>query len=304
MRHRGGLIFLGLLLLAGGAFFIWWKSGASVPQKREAAQQLMPKMSMASVNISDIDDERIKLTSKVKLSNPLPVDLHTKNLNYELYIDSVLVMKEAYNKPIFIKSSDSTIIQLPMELMAKPMAKVLKYFEDKKIDSADYTMKASFTVDVPVAGNRNFDMDITKRLPAVRLPKVKVKDVDLNALRLKKKGVDVVAQVTNPNLFPLKLKDGAFTFAVEDDMEMNGTLEKVINIPARGTQDVSMHAKVTEGKMLKVGWKLLTDKDDTKFTYNFRCKLASDNGLLQNSAMATSMQGTLGELVNVVKKVK
>jgi len=83
---------------------------------------------------------------------------------------------------------------------------------------------------------------------------------------------------------------------------MQGQLEKIIAIPARGTQDVSMHANVTEGKMLKMGWKLLTDKDNTHFTSDFRCKLLSDNGILNNSPMATSIQGTLGELMDVVKK--
>jgi len=233
------------------------------------------------------------------------VAIHAKNLQYALYIDSILVLKDTYKKPLSINASDSSVIHLPMELLAKPMAQVLKYFDKHKIDSADYTMKASFQLDVPVAGNRNFDMDVSKRLPALRLPKIHVKDVDLHALRLKKKGVDMVVQVINPNLFPLKMKDGKFSLAVEDDMKMNGTLEKVIDIPARGTQDVSMHADVTESSnMLKTGWKFLARKEETQFTYNFRCKLITENGMLSNSTMATKMQGTLAELANAAKELK
>jgi LEA14-like dessication related protein len=147
-------------------------------------------------------------------------------------------------------------------------------------------------------------MDVTKRLPAVRLLKVKVQDVDLNALQLKKKGVDMTVQVTNPNAFPIKMKDGRFSFTMEDDLKLQGTLEKIINIPAHSTEAVSMHANVMDGNMLKAGWKMLTDKKDTRFTYNFRCKLMAEGGLLNNSTMATSMQGTLAELVNLAKKVK
>ncbi|NIJ55485.1 hypothetical protein [Dyadobacter arcticus] len=40
-------------------------------------------------------------------------------------------------------------------------------------------MKASFEVDVPVAGERKFTMDISRRLPASRIPRMKVKQIDL-----------------------------------------------------------------------------------------------------------------------------
>ena len=100
------------------------------------------------------------------------------------------------------------------------------------------------------------------------------------------------------------MKDGAFTFKIEDDMEMNGVMEKIVNIPAGGSQDVSMNAKMKEGKILKTGWKLLTDKKDTRFAYSFRCKLISENGMLKNSAMATNMEGTLDELLNAAKEIK
>jgi LEA14-like dessication related protein len=165
-------------------------------------------------------------------------------------------------------------------------------------------LKARFAVDVPVAGNRNFSMDISKRLPTIQAPKVKVKNVDLNALRVKKEGVDMILEIRNLNGFPLKLRDASYAFAVEDDMELTGRLEKDVNIPAHSTENVSLHATVKEAKVLKVGWKLLTNKDDTHFTYKFRCKLASQNGILANSAMNTTIRGTLGELMNAVKKSK
>jgi LEA14-like dessication related protein len=303
MKRAGWIVLAVLLLLTVGAF-VWWKSPSSEPAKKAAVQRLTPKVSVASVNITDIDDNQIKLNSKVQLSNPLPADLNISRLNYELFIDSIRVMQDAYSKPITVRSEDSAVIEMPMVLEAKPMARVLRYFEESKQDSADYTVKASFDVDVPVAGQRNFTMDVTKRLPAVRLPKVKVQDIDLNALQLKKEGVDMVVSVTNPNVFPMKLKDGTFSFTMEDDLKLEGALENMINIPARGSQSITMHARVTDGSMLKAGWKMLMHKKDTRFTYNFRSTLVSENPMLQNSTMATSVQGTLAELADAVKKIK
>ncbi|MCE7042870.1 hypothetical protein [Dyadobacter sp. CY312] len=61
-----------------------------------------------------------------------------------------------------------------------------------------------------------------------------------------------------------------------------------------------MHARVTDGNMLKTGWKMLTDKKDTKFTG----ALDSENKMLSKSKMSTIITGTLDEIVNAVKKVK
>lgn len=292
-----------LLVLAGVGIW-WWKSPSSDQAKEKAADKLMPSIGVASASISDIDAERIRLVSKITISNPLPVDINTKRLNYIIYIDSVKVIEDSYEKPISIRSSDSSTITLPMDVLAKPMTRILKYFDEQKIDSADYSMKASFEVDVPIAGERKFNMSINKKLPALRIPKIKVKHVDLNALALKSKGMDMEIEVENPNLFPLKLSNGQFEFNVEDAMQMNGVLEKVITIPAKGSQNVSVHARMTDGNMLKTGWKLLTDKKDTQFKSKFSGELDSENKMLANSKMAMRITGTLDEIVNTVKEVK
>lgn len=301
MRFNKWIIILALFVIAGIGAWIWWKSPSSGTIKKEAAEHLTPTVNVASLNITDIDDQRVKLESKLIINNPLPVDINTKKLQYEIFIDSIKVIEDSYAKPIRIRSSDSSTIELPLELLAKPMERILKYFNENKIDSADYSIKASFEVDVPIAGERKFTMNMTKRLPAFRIPKIKVKDLDLHALSLKSKGVDMVVKVTNLNKFPLKMSDGKFSFTMEDAMQMKGVLEKTINIPAGGSQDVSMHAEITDGNMLKSGWKLMTDKKDTHFKYHFSCNIKSDNKMLSNSKMVMNMTGTMDELLNVAK---
>ena len=304
MRVNKSLIILLVFLILAGVGIWWWKSPSSDKVKEKTADKLMPTIGIASTNISDIDAERIRLVSKITINNPLPVDINTKRLNYIIYIDSVKVIEDSYEKPISIRSSDSSTITIPMQVLAKPMARVLKYFDNAKIDSANYSMKASFEVDVPIAGDRKFTMNVDKKLPALRIPKIKIQHVDLNALSLKSKGMDIDVMVLNPNLFPLKMSNGKFQFNVEDAMQMNGVLEKVINIPAKGSQNVSIHAKMVDGSVLKSGWKLLTDKKDTQFTSKFTGELNSGNKMLSDSKMAMNITGTLDEILNVVKKVR
>ena len=304
MGKRVLIIVAVVLLIAAFAGWWWWRSPAAHNTRQAVTRRVVPAVSMASVNITDISENRIHLNSKVKISNPLPFDLHAQGLQYEIFIDSIRVLQDAYKKPLSIRSKDSTVIELPMELLAEPMARVLTYFDRQKTDSADYTVKTHFTVDVPVAGNRNIDLTFSRRLPALRLLKLKVKDLDLNVFRMKKKGVNMVLQVTNPNVFPVKLKDGAFTFNIEDGMEMGGKLEKTISIPAHGSEDVTMHANIKEGNVVKMGFKMLTGKNETPYQFKFTGRLLYDNKVLNNSPVTTTMKCTLNDLLQAAKDIK
>ena len=85
---------------------------------------------------------------------------------------------------------------------------------------------------------------------------------------------------------------------------MNGVLEKIVRIPAKGSQNISVHAQMTDGSVLKSGWKLLTDKKDTQFACKFTGEIDSENKMLSRSKMVTSIKGTLDELVTAAGKVK
>jgi LEA14-like dessication related protein len=304
MRNSKWLIVAVIVLVCMAAGWLWWRSDSSDSAKKDLKEKLMPTVGVTSVNITDIDKERITMKSKVMLSNPFPVEIATKRLDYKIYIDSIKVMEDAYSQPITIRSQDSTEIEIPMQLLSKNMAEVLKYFDDHKIDSADYAVDASFEAEVPVAGEKRFTLHLAKKLPAVRIPKIKIKDIDIHPLRIKDKGVDVVVQVANPNQFPLKMQDGTFYFGMEDDMKMEGKMEKTVSIAPGGAQDVSIHLDLIEAKILKAGWELLTDKADTKFTVKFKCKMMSDNPMLNNSKMNMNMNGTLEELLEAAKEIK
>jgi LEA14-like dessication related protein len=284
----GLLFFLGLLLLGYG----WW----NLKKTDGEGIDLKPTLKVMSINDVDIEAERIKMTSNIILSNPLPINIQTNNLDYSIFIDSVKVVESSYTKPIRIQSSDDTVIKVPIEILKEPMTRLLKHFEKHKTETADHTFKATFHIDVPVLGERDFAMEFTKRLPVFRLPKLETEDVDVSALGFDESKIDLAAQVTNPNLFPLKLKDGKYKFTVDNDITMEGNLEKIIVVPAKGSSSVSMHLDLKTIKMGKFLWKMLFDKAGTPFKINFRCKLLTDNNMLKNSNMVFNITGTLDEL--------
>ena len=116
MRGKRWLIAIVIILLIGTGLWLWWRAPSSTLKQRvvQKAEQLKPELKIATFNITDIDKDKISATAKVTLKNNLPIEVKTNKLNYIIYIDSVKVIEDTYNKPIVIKSSGTTDITLPM----------------------------------------------------------------------------------------------------------------------------------------------------------------------------------------------
>jgi ABC-type microcin C transport system permease subunit YejB len=100
MLKRKWVIVPAILPLVVVSFWLWWRAPHS-PIKQQA-EKLKPELKIASVNISDIDENKIKATSKIILRNNLPIEINIKRLDYVICIDSAKIIEDAYSKPITI----------------------------------------------------------------------------------------------------------------------------------------------------------------------------------------------------------
>lgn len=287
-----GLILMGIV--------IWlWQSSSSQNGGEGIAEDLTPNMEVVSVDITNIDKERIDAKSRIRISNPFPVEIHTNKINYEIYIDSIKVVEDSYNEPVRIASSENTLIEIPMQILADPMKRALEYFDTYEVDSAMYAINMNFQVDVPIAGEKEFNLDLDKKMPAMRLPEVELENIDLNILS-SDKGVDIVLRITNNNIFPVTMRNGNFYFIVEEDLEIEGEMEDYLHIPAKDTRDVAIHARQERGSLTKTGWNYLFNRKDTGFKYYFKFIIESENTLLDDTEMILNVEGTLADIANAI----
>jgi LEA14-like dessication related protein len=270
----------------------WWK----FKKTDSGAVNLQPSLKVAAIGDLDIGEEKAKMTSKIILSNPLPITIKTRQLDYSVFIDSIKVVQSSYDKPIRIYSLKDTTIEIPIEILKEPLARLIKYLEKNNKKTARYTVKAAIKVAIPVIGEKKFFMEFSKTLPAFRPPKLDIEDVDVNSLGFDESKIDLVARIANPNIFALKLKDGKYGFTVDKDIVMEGSLEKIIDIPPESSSPVSIHLDLKTVKMGKFIWKMLFDKTGTPFNFKFRCKLLTDKDVLKNSRITFNIRGTLDEL--------
>ncbi|GAB3255846.1 hypothetical protein GCM10027347_17270 [Larkinella harenae] len=297
---KGWIIALTLLLIGCIGAYVWYSRLKSKAENEGGAfnNTLKPRLEMSALEITDIDDDRIKMNVKLLIDNPLPVGFKASRLNYTILMANTPIIEDAYEKPIEVKSGDSTWVTLPMEVMNKKLLAVLKTLDQKDIDSTTYTVRSSFDLDVPILGERTFTQTITRRLPTFYLPEIKVEDLDFGKLGLKRTDVSAKVSITNKNRFSFSFADTRYTVSIDGKEIAEGHQPEPIQIKKQGTTPVVFPLTMRPGNTLELLPKMLFDKKDTPFQVTFRCKIIDKEGRpsFHNSKMMTVARGTLADL--------
>lgn len=282
---RAIILFLSALLIAIGWW--WFSEGKSVGN---------PRVEKVSFAVTDIDDERIKMTATVVLANRLPLKVRISRFHYKILVDSVLVLKASYSRPVEIVSGNKTTIKLPMEILAKPANDLIKQFKRTKADSASYTFLSSVYIEWPVIGETKFDFKKIVRGPAIQLYEVKVAKLKIVEFGVGNSKLHMNLVIENPGLTHFKASEMYYHFIVGDEVDVEGCFENEINIPPKQITTVPMELTVKTLKFGKLTWKRLVRKKDMPFNFNLRCKVIAHGDLLDHTNVTMNIRGTLNDL--------
>lgn len=307
---RGGIIALVLLLLGGIGAYVWYnrlknnaaaERGITGDAKEDA---LKPKLELSRFNINDIGEETIKMNMHLLIDNPLPVSFKAHQVDYTVYVANTPVIKDTYKKPIEVKSGGKTTVTMPATLMYKTLGKVLKTLDRKNIDSTTYKVRASFALDVPIVGEKTFNTTFDKRMPTLYIPEIKVEDIDLGKLGLKRTDVAAKVSILNKNGFPINLTDTRYTVTIDGKEIAEGHQPQPILIKKHATTPVVFPVTIKPGKTLSLLPKFLFDKKGTPYTVTFHSKLVEkgENAMFDNSKISTVVKGTLDDFKKIAKK--
>jgi LEA14-like dessication related protein len=165
-----------------------------------------------------------------------------------------------------------------------------------------YTFNAAFSVDVPIAGVRDFTIHEEKRMPALRIPKLEIGHVDIDKLGFRESRLDMMLHIANPGLFPLKLKNARYTFNIDKVLKLEGALKEIIDVPPRGSQSLPMVLDIKTAKIVRLTWKVLFEKKHTDFKMNFYGTIVSPDSTVNNGKLSIAIDGTLADLRELKEK--
>ena len=295
------LLILFFLLLLGAAGWYFYKSENANP-----VSGLKPRVEMAAVNIDAITDSTLDLTLNLLLHNPLPVGLDVADLAYSVRMNETVIIEDEYAKPFVVKSSDSSALSVATQLNLKKLIAEINKQDRLGNDSANYHFESIVHLKKPFLGNDTLRLAMDKRAFVYHLPEIKVVGFNLEKFRLGQSDVLLRLQVTNDNPMTLEFKNPTYSI----DLGKQGNVLKGSNpggtkVGKNSTETFEVPFSVDMGELLKTGGQLLFQGNSLPFKLNFKCKLASDNEMLNNSDLNYVVEGDmqdLKELKNMMDK--
>ncbi|GHB65806.1 LEA type 2 family protein [Persicitalea jodogahamensis] len=286
------LLIVFVLVLLGAAGWYFYKKESGNPESG-----LKPRLEMAEVRIGAITDSTLDVALNLLLHNPLPVGLDVADMAYSVRMNETVILEDNYAKAFVVKASDSSSLDIATQLNLKNLIAEVNQQDKLGNDSADYHFEGVFHLRKPFLGKDTLRLAMDKRAFVYHLPEVKVVGFNLEKFRLNQSEVLLRLQVTNKNPFTLEFKNPSYSLDVgEQGNIMRGTSSGGTKVGKNSSQIYEVPFTIDMGELLKTGGQLLFQGNDLPFKFNFKCKLASDNEMLNNSDLNYVVDGTMQDL--------
>ncbi|WP_426293074.1 LEA type 2 family protein [Dyadobacter endophyticus] len=291
-----------MLLLAGVGLGIWYFFKKSKP---DAVTGLKPHVEMSIAHISDVTDSTVKIELKTLLYNPLPVGMHLKNINYVVKMNGKTIVEDHYDKPLEVKAADSSLLTLPAKVKIYNVLAEGDGSAAKGQDSADYHFKTILHFEKSFLGKDSLVLNMDKRLPLYRFPKVKMAGYDVKKLGLKETDIVVKIEVANLNSFALEFQNPVYVMDLGKQKRFaEGKATGITKVKAKSREIYEIPLSVSLGKVLKAAGQMIGKGKDLPFTFYFKSKLKSESEVLDGSELNLVLDGELKDIEAFQKNMK
>jgi LEA14-like dessication related protein len=292
MRKKLTIILIAICVIVAG--WIYFKPRVSA--------LLKPEVRIKTLAFHQIGEEEILAELDVVVYNPTKKGFTTHRLDYMLSIKGEDIVTENDNKSVEVLPGDSALVKLPLKIDASKLRKVLREMEQEKEDSTDVVLTVSLTVDVPVAGIRQFHVVRSWRLPVLLPIRLKVTDSDLESWRLKRSHLSIRTEIENQNVFPVTLRDVKVHMNVGNDLVWEAEAHGIVVVAAHSVAPVDFQLVVKNGEAVETLFKSIFKDDKTSIAITFEGEVVSNDPKANGAKIVASRQGTLADLKKWRKK--
>ncbi len=293
------LILLAVILLGAAGWYFYKQENAN------PVSGLKPRLEMAAVRIDGITDNSLDFTLNLLLHNPLPIGLDVADMAYTVKMNETVIVEDEYAKPFVVKASDSSSLSVATQLNLKAL--IAEVDEQKRLgnDSADYHFEGVFHLRKSFLGQDTLRLAMDRRAFVYHLPEIKVVGFNLEKFRLGESEVLLRLQVSNDNPIALEFKNPTYSLDLgKQGGVIRGSNPGVTKVGKNSNQTFEVPFSVDMGELLKTGGQLLFQGDDLPFKLNFKCQLASDNEMLNNSDLDYVVEGDMADMKQLQEMIK
>ncbi len=235
-----------------------------------------PKLSIQDVRVSDFNFQELSLVYEVKVENTNPAAIQMLGYNYALDVNEHAFLKGEQTQKMEISASDSSSLLVPVTLNFRDLYQTIKGISEK--DESTYAFNTQLSFDLPVLGRTEVPVSKNGTIPVVKLPKLKVGDVNVQSLSFSGAKINLQLLFDNPNGFGMKVNNLMYDLEVNEDPWASGTALQNVQIAPNGITELEIPLTLSLNKIGMSAYQILTGSKKA----NYRVKGTIDFNVLHN----------------------
>lgn len=293
------VIVIGILAILAAGGYLAVKLTHS---EKQLSERFLPKLRKAEIQVVDLKSDAAEVNINAYIYNPAPVGIKIDSLVYTVALEGDQISESRYSKALRIEASKVSKVTLPVSVEFKKLIAIMKKMEEAKRDSGYFQLNAEVYIKNKLLPKKRFDLTLTKLMPMMYFPDMKIKGVKLDKIRLNGGTILVKMEIMNKNIFDISFKNLSYQVKLEDNDWIKGNRDGVVDLPAKQAAIVSIPLELNIGTMGKGLIDMILKGGDMRYQMKFKADIVSSNKTIQNTRMEMKAQGNMKSLKEAASK--
>lgn len=273
------VIFSCSLLLAGGC------SGLG-----ELVRNIQkPQLSVTDVRVTDFDFRDIELTFDITVDNPNAFSVQMLSYGYNLDINERSFVSGDQQDETRIEASGASTFQVPVRLNFQDVYSTAGELADS--DEAAYDFTSTFTFDLRGLGRTDVPLRKQGNIPLLRLPSVRIGNLQLNDLNMNRARLTLNMEFDNPNGIGLNINAFDYNLNINGSRWAGGTALEGVSIPEDNVAELQIPVELNIAEMGLGVYRLLTGSENLEYEIDGNFSVEVPHPLLGETDLNISRSG-------------
>jgi LEA14-like dessication related protein len=206
-----------------------------------------PSVAAVRPRVTGIDLESVSLAFDLDINNPYPVPLKSSHVKYGFDVEGAQLFESGEPVTLDIPAKGTGTMTLPVRLAYADISKVHGKLADAK--EFDYTIRSSVAL---AAGERSYELPLSHSgtLPILRRPTFSNISLNRSEPTLDGAGLTIEADMLNPNVFELGVKQLGYLINLGDTEVGELTASTADSVGAGKSTRITLTGKISAAKAL------------------------------------------------------
>lgn len=248
--------------------------------------------------VEQIGDIHIKIrndtcyvSSKLSANNKSFLNIEIDTIKYKVALFNKIYLQSESFIGVILESNSKDTIDFSLKIPYKTIIKDLKA-ERKKGDSTNYFIDISLQYST-FLGKSEMPISRTAKIKIPQPPEIEIEDIKYTKIRRKSILANLNVKITNYNAVNLSIKELTYSMNIRKQGNIEGKLEKQINIKQNGITYVSIPIEISPKNLTRTFLNVIANKDTYDYTIKLNAILESTDPIRESFQIDLIKNGTM-----------